>query len=122
MFLPCTQIWHILFVVGKNLALCFGLILATYSFSIASVEAVNFRILGAPFNAVCGVIAPFSKFMSFKVSPWSSLGLNPVSLNMLKIVAYFFLKADIIVFICSVVGTFSSLSCLWKKGFCGLRL
>ncbi len=88
-----------------------------YSFSIAKVGAGSVKILGAPFLAVCGVIVPFSKFIIFNVSLWSSQGLNPVSLKMLKIVAYFFLKAEIIVFTCSVVGTFGSLSSLWKNGF-----
>jgi hypothetical protein len=73
----------------------------------------NFSILAEPFLAVCGWIVPFSKSMFFKVSLCSSMGLNPVSLNMLKMVEYFLPKAVIKVVTCSVVGTFGILSSLW---------
>ncbi len=77
-----------------------------------SVGVGSFSILGAPFFAVCGVIFPFSKSMFFSVILWSSIGLNPVSLSMLKIIEYFLLDAAIITFACSVVGTFGYLSSL----------
>jgi len=114
--------WHSLFVGGKSLSICLKLFLVMNSLSMANVGVGNFRILAEPFFAVCGWIIPFSKSIFFNVSLCSSTGLNPVSLRMLNIVEYFLPKAVIIMFTCSVVGTFGILSSLWKNGFCHARL
>ena len=100
------------------MSVCLKLYFVRYSLRIANVGLGSFRILAAPFLAV---LFPFSRLMFFSRSLCSSTGLNPVSLSMLKIVVYFLVKVGIIVFTCSVVGTFGSLSSLVKNGFCHFK-
>ncbi len=109
--------WHCFFVGGNKTSVCLALNFVRYSLSIANVESGSFRILAAPFLAVLGVILPFSKLMFLSRSLYNSTGLNPLSLNMLKIVVFFQVKVAIIVFTCSVVGKLGSLSSLMKNGF-----
>lgn len=78
--------------------------------SMSAVSSLIFNVLASPFFAVDGYIVLVSKFMSLTFRFMSSIGLSPVSIDILSLTASFFEDFAISMFIFSVVGMFGIFS------------